>query len=164
MLRWLFALALLAAAPAAAQDEPEREPDPSPRAAGFRMRTFLDLLSLEHGDGGSELHLVKLPGFELFQVVDDRPERYEFELFDAPFLKLFGRARDGHWQRTQLLDLPFLTVFRQEYADDQSWTTSFLGFPVIGSVYRRERDPRRDDLQFLFFIRVERESLAGSAP
>ncbi len=162
MARWLVALALLVAAPVVAQDEPEREPDPYPRAEPFRMRTFLDLLSLEHGDGGSELHLVKLPGFELFEVVDQRPDRYEFEFFDAPFLKLFGRSRDGRWQRTQVLDVPFLTVFEQEYADDESWTTNFLGFPVIGSVYRRERTPDRDDRQFLFLIRLERERLPAA--
>ncbi len=162
MLRPFLALALLVAAPAAAQ-EPEREPHPQPRD-GFRMRTFLDLLSLEHGDGGSELHLLKLPGFELFEVVDRRPERYEVELFDAPFLKLFGRARDGRWQRTQVLDVPFLTVFEQEYTDDESWTTNFLGLPIVGSVYRRDRDPDRDRRQFLYLIRIERERLPAVEP
>ena len=160
MLLPLLAFALLVAAPVVAQEqEPEREPDPHPRAEAFRMRTFLDLLSLEHGDGGSELHLVKLPGFELFEVVDQRPERYVFEFFDAPFLKLFGRSRDGRWQRTQVFDIPFLTVFEQEYADDESWITNFIGLPVIGSVYRRERTADRDDRQFLFLIRVERERM-----
>jgi hypothetical protein len=151
------------AAPVAAQDEPEREPAPRARDA-FRMRTFLDLLSVEHGDGGSELHLLKIPGFELLEVVDAPPERYELELLDAPFITLFGRRRDGRWQRTQVLDIPFLTVFEQEYTDDESWTTNFLGLPILGSFYRRERDPDRDRRQFLYLIRIERERVGAAAP
>jgi hypothetical protein len=164
VLRSLLALALLAAAPVAVQEEPEREPAPASARGGFRMRTFLDLLSLEHGDGGSELHLLKIPGFELLEVVDAPPERYEFELLDAPFITLFGRRRDGRWSRTQVLDIPFLTVFEQEYTDDESWTTNFLGLPILGSFYRRERDPDRDRRQFLYLIRIERERIPAVEP
>ena len=167
--RALFALALplalaalLPLAAAADQHEPEaadeaeaeRSEDRSRSERGVSVSMLIDLFSIESNDEGSEVHILKLPLFQLLELRDRGPDNSKLVIVDAPFVSLFRRVRGLGYRSLEILDVPLVTFFRSERDEDSS-SLKILGLPLIGSVYSSETGPDGSEREILFFIHLE---------
>lgn len=116
---------------------------------------LFDLFSLRHTDQGSELHILRIPFFQLFEWHSFGEDDFELQFFRAPFITLFRRQLDFGYSKLQILDIPMLTFFNAWGDDDGRSHKDILGLPLIGSVYKREVSTTRDKRQILFLFRSE---------
>ena len=151
--------ALLPLAAAADHHEPEeaeeeRSEDRSRSERGVSVSMLIDLFSIESNDEGSEVHILKLPLFQLLEFRDRGPDNSKLVIVDAPFVSLFRRVRGLGYRSLEILDVPLVTFFRRERDEDSS-SLEILGLPLIGSVYSSETGPDGSEREILFFIHLE---------
>lgn len=159
-LRALAALTLAALLPhAAGADSHEAEEAETRHEGEISASMPIDLFSVQSSDRGSEIHVLKVPFFELLEVTDRGPDEQSFELIRAPFVSLFRRVRDFGHESLEILDVPFVTFFRRE-RDEETSSVKLLGLPIIGSLYSSESGPDGTEREILFFIHTR--ATAGS--
>ncbi|KPL11181.1 hypothetical protein AMJ85_04295 [candidate division BRC1 bacterium SM23_51] len=123
----------------------------NPAAAGL-----LNIFSVDCSEEGAEVVVLDIPLFTLLEVEKEDSEG-ELVIFKTPLITMLHTEKDDGEASCELLDLPLITVFQCEREGDDESELEILTLPILGSLFRCEKENGASEVEILFFIEFERE-------